>query len=73
MGRNRDLSIESNGKGDANRTSDGSAYRENYEAIDWKTKPKPVDGFAGLNAIINPEWETATYAIEEPSFESWDR
>lgn len=45
-----------NGKGDVSRVTDVSAYRENFESIDWSSKKKP---FLNLQEL-HDEWEKNT-------------
>lgn len=46
LGRSRDFGIPTNGKGDASRVTNLSAYAANFEAINWGHNPKPTVDYA---------------------------
>lgn len=39
---NRNVVNHQNGKGDASRITDVKAYRDNFDAIDWSSKKRPL-------------------------------
>lgn len=56
------------GKGDTDRTTDRAAYREGYEAINWRRKPKFTAKFVHAPKVIKPDDTVAIRHLNTPCY-----